>query len=762
MAYTTTLTNAGTALLSGVMTDPTKRIIFTGIQIGGGTYPPGTDIAAQTGLAPAPGIPIINAGIDEIEKVDDRYVRLVSTFSNTTNESTYTVTEIGLFAKESEDATPVMYAYIAITDGDGGTVPANTSVRIERKFTINVYVGSAEQTIAELSPTGYATKEELRQHNESLSAHEDRFAAITPESIGAAVAGTYAGAEVNGGAANIAKRVENVLKFRKTQNDNSGVDYDGSIARRITYAEVGAAPAAPDGMSYVVAPSGGNVPLADEAVTARKTAGAITFKSDGSGANPGATFDGSTPRSVSYNTVGAAAANHTHNFNYAGSSSNGGPANSVAQPVTFKKSRGASSGTSYNGSVAATITYEEVGAAAESHLHKKLTFKKEGDGAASPSEYDGSTARTISYNTLGAAPARNNVGENKVALVGSAAYGWKSYEVDFLCDGVDDQVEINNAINLVTQRNGEHGGGRVVILDGTYNINGDVIAGAGSGNADINKPVELYGSGNVVFNLQTNTSTTPERNYRVEISRNRSSVENIRFAATGIKQTPEASSGCYAHDCASFSLSRCSFSLCGATLTRCYYASVTDNYFVDGYDGVDVDRGSYNSITGNRITGTQDAISVVLEQGDTISGNTIRVNTSTSGARVKSHGVSVSQCDRITVSGNTVLATYRAVYVNNSQMVAVNGNVADADDSSGYPYASICLSSCEGCSIVGNSSHIAGTGTRERGCVYILDSQYSVVGMNTIKMNSADMSYAVVQDGTSANNTVYGNQVMPE
>lgn len=61
---------------------------------------------------------------------------------------------------------------------------------------------------------------------------------------------------------------------------------------------------------------------------------------------------------------------HTHN--YAGSSSAGGPANSVKASLTFNNSgSGVASGTTYNGSTARTISYNTVGAAAASHTHTK-------------------------------------------------------------------------------------------------------------------------------------------------------------------------------------------------------------------------------------------------------------------------------------------------------------------------------------------------------------------------------------------------------
>lgn len=50
-------------------------------------------------------------------------------------------------------------------------------------------------------------------------------------------------------------------------------------------------------------------------------------------------------------------------------------------------------------------------------------------------------------------------------VVGTSMAGWTESDCDYLCDGVDDQVEINAAIQALPET-----GGEIVILDGTYNI----------------------------------------------------------------------------------------------------------------------------------------------------------------------------------------------------------------------------------------------------------------------------------------------------
>ena len=53
--------------------------------------------------------------------------------------------------------------------------------------------------------------------------------------------------------------------------------------------------------------------------------------------------------------------------------------------------------------------------------------------------------------------------------IGTSTNGWTANDCDYLCDGVDDQVEINAAIQALPS-----GGGEIVILDGTYNISATI------------------------------------------------------------------------------------------------------------------------------------------------------------------------------------------------------------------------------------------------------------------------------------------------
>lgn len=95
------------------------------------------------------------------------------------------------------------------------------------------------------------------------------------------------------------------------------------------------------------------------------------------------------------------------------------------------------------------------------------------------------------YNYLMAAVNRAQQGVNEVNdafeavggkracrfTVGTSTAGWTEADCDFLCDGVDDQVEINQAL-LAVSSTAE--GGETVLLDGEYHITGQITFAARS------------------------------------------------------------------------------------------------------------------------------------------------------------------------------------------------------------------------------------------------------------------------------------------
>lgn len=93
-------------------------------------------------------------------------------------------------------------------------------------------------------------------------------------------------------------------------------------------------------------------------------------------------------------------------------------------------------------------------------------------------------------------------------VVGTSTAGWTAKDCDYLCDGTDDQVEINAAIQALPAT-----GGEVVILDGTYNItakiavNKDYTTLTGNGSATVLKRMWGSTTWEGVVNVVSNNNT---------------------------------------------------------------------------------------------------------------------------------------------------------------------------------------------------------------------------------------------------------------
>lgn len=73
------------------------------------------------------------------------------------------------------------------------------------------------------------------------------------------------------------------------------------------------------------------------------------------------------------------------------------------------------------------------------------------------------------WNGKAAANHTHKIQQTATAVVGSSASGYTANDVDYLCDGTADQEQINAAINALPSN-----GGKVVLLEGTYNLSGQI------------------------------------------------------------------------------------------------------------------------------------------------------------------------------------------------------------------------------------------------------------------------------------------------
>lgn len=132
------------------------------------------------------------------------------------------------------------------------------------------------------------------------------------------------------------------------------------------------------------------------------TDASLTFKNDGSGDTAGTTFDGSVARSISYNSIGAAPVGHTHTTKIETSTNTSQIA--LAYGGKYKLTAG---GATYVFTMPSSDnTWRPIGtgandAAAGNHVHKNLIIKW-GTGNTEGTNlftYNGSTAKTIDLST---------------------------------------------------------------------------------------------------------------------------------------------------------------------------------------------------------------------------------------------------------------------------------------------------------------------------------------------------------------------------
>lgn len=133
-------------------------------------------------------------------------------------------------------------------------------------------------------------------------------------------------------------------------------------------------------------------------------------------------------------------------------------------------------------------------------------------------------------------------------VVGTSTAGWTQADCDYLCDGTDDQEEINEACSAGS------GNGEIVLLPGTYYITGPITISYGRtlrGNGidatnlrfengvfseDTEAAVMCYGS---ICSLTVNctVSENDESKPFIKTSRDFSRLENIRFFMSGAVRT---------------------------------------------------------------------------------------------------------------------------------------------------------------------------------------------------------------------------------
>lgn len=126
-------------------------------------------------------------------------------------------------------------------------------------------------------------------------------------------------------------------------------------------------------------------------------------------------------------------------------------------------------------------------------------------------------------------------------VVGTSTAGWTAADCDFLCDGTDDQVEINAAIASLKEIFPSQKVGEVLLLDGIYNLTDSLslmtystLRGVNRDSVVLKRMTTTPTGSNVALVIGSNQSTIKDLSYDGNASIFTSGTENIyEFLAGG-------------------------------------------------------------------------------------------------------------------------------------------------------------------------------------------------------------------------------------
>lgn len=334
----------------------------------------------------------------------------------------------------------------------------------------------------------------------------------------------------------------------------------------------------------------------------------------------------------------------------------------------------------------------------------------------------------------GSAPTTSTGKRTARFSIGTSTNGWTANDCDYLCDGTDDQVEINAAIQALPS-----GGGEIVILDGTYNISATIdiridnvtLNGNGSNTVLVRQWSAPSGGTNSTFPLIYCFSKCDIINLTIN-GNNYSSVNNYGIYINLYKAK------CKIEDCFLIN-NRCGIYMDGTTtqssISTCYFY-VINNYFTNNREDIkavfDVangkilnnffDRNLFDTVTGYS--------SIILNSG----GNTSSVYNPyyiiISNNEFINGGVS-SNCN-YTIFSNNIFTEINgdAIQINGYYSSTgyygynniINGNIVIAKDDPTYINRGISLNNSSQYNLVTNNQLINGAIISNNGTNNIVDN----------------------------------------
>jgi parallel beta-helix repeat protein len=227
-------------------------------------------------------------------------------------------------------------------------------------------------------------------------------------------------------------------------------------------------------------------------------------------------------------------------------------------------------------------------------------------------------------------------------VIGTSTAGWTAADCDYLCDGTNDQTEINAAITALPAT-----GGKIVILEGTYNISAKI---------SVNKSnVSIVGNGHTTELRRRYHSSSSEGLINIESGVSQCRIENLflngenythlnnngirmttgaeNIIVSGNKISNHGGSGIYAWPA---SKSEFTNNILENNGQNGMYIRLSSETIIIGnscnnnsQNGIYLQDSSNNTITGNSCSGNGDnGISFYASKNNTVTGNIFYNNNS--------------------------------------------------------------------------------------------------------------------------------------
>ncbi len=248
------------------------------------------------------------------------------------------------------------------------------------------------------------------------------------------------------------------------------------------------------------------------------------------------------------------------------------------------------------------------------------------------------------------------VSGKKVArfIIGTSTAGWSADDCDYLCDGTDDNVEINAAIAALPNT-----GGEIIILDGTYNLVAKI---------DVNKNnVSLRGNGGATILKRMWDSTSSEGVITLTSVTN-CLICNLCVDGNKTVYTANYNSGIWLlSNCSNNTITAntCKNNYFGLYLTSNSNSNtISENNCNNNERNIMILSGDLNNISGNTCSAANHGIYLSSSSSNNISKNTLNCNTN----------FFLTQCNNNVFSGNKCIATSYCLYANDSNSNTITGN----------------------------------------------------------------------------------------